>query len=220
MIKIGIYSNDSAQKRDIKKFMVEYFENLNIEFEISYIRTKSKVLKNITDKFMKLNIVMICDADKIIYVKRNDISIGKSSNYQAIGWIDSPLNNEKIDEIIFNEGKNNCPHGLFQLNTRKVIRAIEYEDIEYIKKVERKTLIYLTDNETEETNEAVKSIKSKLSEEFFADCIRGHLINFYNIKKIDRVNHILVMKSGHEILIGKNKFTHVLRLYIRINFGI
>lgn len=38
MIKIGIYSNDSTQKKDIKKSMLQYFEVLNIESEIRYIR--------------------------------------------------------------------------------------------------------------------------------------------------------------------------------------
>lgn len=220
MIKIGIYSNDLTQKKDIKKSMTQYFEDLNIESEISYIKTKSIVLKNITAKFMEFNILIINDGDKIIYIKRNNNSIVKKYDYQTIGWFDSPLNNEKIDEIIFREDNRNCPQGLYNLNTKKIIRAIDYEDIEYFQIINRKTIIYLTDNEVEDTNESFKSIKDKLSEEFFVDCVKGYIVNFYNIKKIDRVNHILIMKSGHKITIGKNNFKYIVRLYFRIIFGI
>ncbi len=220
MIKIGIYSNDSAQRKDIKKLMLKYFDDFNVEAEISYIRTKSKVLKSITDKFTEFNIMIVCDEDKIIYFKRNGIISAKDYGIQTIGWLDSSIDHEKIDKILLNENNHNCPHGLYLLNTKKVIRAISYEEIEFFQRLNNKTIIYLTDGEDEYINESLKSIKDKLSEDFFADCVKSHIVNFYNVKKIDRVNHVFIMKSGREIPICKKRFTQVIRLYIKVIFEI
>jgi LytTr DNA-binding domain-containing protein len=220
MIKIGIYSNNSTQKKDIKKLMTKYFNDLNIKAEIEYIRTKSIALKHISAKFISLNIVLICDGDIITYIKKSSVGIANNLSYMAIGWIGYPLSNENIDAIIFNECNYNCPLGMYQLNTRKVARTISYQDVEYFQWTNKKTIINLVDSEVEETNESIKSIKGKLVEEFFVDCVKGHIINFYNIKKIDRINYILIMKSGNKIKIGRNNCSHIIRLYFKIIFGI
>jgi len=83
-----------------------------------------------------------------------------------------------------------------------------------------KTVIFLKDNETEEINESIKVFKTKLPEIYFADCVKGYIINIYNVKKIDRVNKKLVMKSGNKITVSRYKFTDIIRLYIMVMFGI
>jgi len=83
-----------------------------------------------------------------------------------------------------------------------------------------KTVIFLKDNEKEEINESIKIFIIKLSKIYFANCIKGYIINLYNVKKIDRVNHQLVMKSGNKISISRYKFSDIIRLFIMVMFGI
>ncbi|MBP1925230.1 hypothetical protein J2Z76_001087 [Sedimentibacter acidaminivorans] len=200
--------------------MLKYFNDLNIQAEIEYIRTKSIALKHIAAKLISLNIVIICDGDIITYIKKSSVCIANDLSYMAIGWIGYPLSNENIDAIMFNECNYNCPLGMYKLNTKKVAMTISYQDVEYFKWVKEKTIIHLANNEVEETNESIKCIKGKLVEEFFVDCVKGYIINFYNIKKIDRMNHIIIMKSGNKIKIGRNNCSHIIRLYFKIIFGI
>lgn len=102
MIKIGIYSRSSEQKKDIKKSMKEYFDNLKIESEVRVIRAKFSALKNLAERYAQYNIVLICEENKITYIKRNVVSHLKNYCSQIVGWTDLPLSTEKIDEIIFN----------------------------------------------------------------------------------------------------------------------
>lgn len=44
MIKIGIYSSDTKQKKEIKSKLEQYFNDLQIEAEITTLRTKMAVL--------------------------------------------------------------------------------------------------------------------------------------------------------------------------------
>lgn len=220
MIKIGIYSKDSKQKKEIKRSLKQYFNDLNIESEICNIRTKMRALNNLAVAYAELNIVLLCEDNKITYVKRNLVNYMESYSSQTVGWTDVPLNNDKIDEIIINEDYHNCPHGVYGMNTRKTVRAISYGDIEYCKWMNGKTVIFLKDNETEEINESIKVFKTKFPEIYFADCIKGYIINLYNVKRIDRVNRQLVMKSGNKITVSRYKFSDIIRLYIMVMFGI
>ena len=220
MIKIGVYSKDSNQKKEIKRSLKQYFNDLNIESEICCIRTKMRALNNLAARYAEYNIVLLCDDNKITYVKRNLVNYMKNYCSQTVGWTDIPLSNDKIDAIIINEDYHNCPHGVYGMNTRKTVRAISYSDIEYCQWMNSKTVIFLKDNETEEINESIKVLKTKLSEIYFADCVKGYIINLYNVKKIDRVNHQLVMKSGNKISISRYKFSGIIRLYIMVMFGI
>ena len=50
------------------------------------------------------------------------------------------------------------------------------------------------------SKESIKIFKTKLPEIYFTDCVKGYIIYLYNVKKIDRVNHQLVMKSVIKLL--------------------
>ena len=220
MIKIGVYCKDSNQKKEIKMLLKQYFNDLNIEAEISNIRTKMSALNNLAMAYTELNFVLLCEDNKIIYVKRNLVNYMENYSSQTVGWTDIPLNNNKIDKIIINEDYHNCPHGVYGINSRKTVRAISYSDIEYCQWMNGKTVFFLKDNETEEINDSIKTLKTKLPEIYFVDCIKGYIINMYNVIKIDRVSKKLIMKSGNEINVSRYKFTDIIRLYMKVMFGI
>ncbi len=165
------------------------------------------------------HIVIICDGDDIKYVRRSG-TVYKNSHQLDVGWFNGTLNNERIEEIIYSDDTKRCPQGIYKLCSKKVIRAIDYEDIEYFKWENGRTAIYLKDNEIEITIESVKSIKRKLPEDFFVDCISGHIVNLYNIKKIDKSNNILTMKSGNKIPFYKENLKIIIRWYFKIIFDL
>jgi DNA-binding LytR/AlgR family response regulator len=220
MIKIGIYSNDSNQKKQIKASLKKYFNDLKMESDIRCITTKKNVLKNFTDRYSEYKIVLFCEENRINYIKRNLVNHLENFSSQTVGWTDLPLNTEKINEIIFNEDYHNCPRGVYVINTKTTVRAVSYGDIEYCQWINDKTVIFLKNNETEEITDSIKDLKKELPEDYFADCLKGYIINLYNVKKIDRSNHQLIMNSGSRISINQRKYSNLVRLFIRLMFGI
>ncbi len=220
MIKIGIYSMNLKQKKEVKNFVEQYFKNLDIETEISYIRTRNIILNNMTDKKVDFNMMFWCDDEKISCIKRKAMSLLKNYSSLTLCWTELPLDDEKMDHIILDIDNMSCPHKIFPLSTKKILRAISYSDIEYVKKTNRKTVMVLKDNETEELSESIKSLKTKLPEDYFVDCLHGYIVNFYNIKKIDRAKRQIIMKSGQIIPITKSKTKKILRLFFKVIFGV
>lgn len=219
MIKIGIYCSNTAQKKEIKNILNQYFNNLMIEAEITNIRTKMIVLKKIMENYADYNIVLICEENKIIYYKKNTMDHYKNFSNMTVGWLDMPLSIDKIEKIIFNEDYHDCPRGVYKLITSKTIRAVQYGDINFCRWDGDKTVMYLKD-ETEEVKQSIKKLKSELPKKYFSECIKGYIINLYNVKKIDKTNHEFVMYSGHKIPISSKKYKAMVSLYIKVLFGI
>jgi len=63
-------------------------------------------------------------------------------------------------------------------------------------------------------------IKKQLTEDYFINCARGYIVNLFNIKKINKTNNEILLKSGKKIPISKNKFQHVFKIYIKAMNGI
>lgn len=220
MLKIGIYCKDRVQKKEIKKSLKEYFDALQMEAEITTLRTKVTVLNDITESFTDYKIILLCDEDKVSYFKKNVVNHFKDYSNMTVGCLSLPLSMDKIEEIIFNEDYHFCPRGVYKLITNKTIRAIPYDDINFLRWNGNKTIIYLKDYETEEEKKSIKKMKVELPEKYFVESIKGYIINLYNVKKIDKVNHQLVMHSGHRIPISSRKYKSFVRLYIEVMFGI
>lgn len=220
MIKIGIFCNDGAQKKEIKNILKQYFDDLQIVSQITILRTKMVVLKDIAAGYIDYNIIMICEEDRLTYFKKNIMNYFKNYGNMTVGWVSMPLNTDKLQEIIFNEDYHGCPRGVYKLDTNKTIRAIPYSDINFFRWNGDKTIIYLKDYETEEIKKSIKKLKEELPENYFAECIKGYIINLYSVKKIDKINHEFVMYSGHRIPISDRKYGALVRLYIEVMFGI
>lgn len=220
MVKIGIYCGDTVKKKEIKSVLNQYFDDLQIKAEITILRTKTSVLKNIAAGYIDYNILMLCEEDRVTYFKKNIVNHFKSFSDITVGWLSMPLSMDKIEKIIFNEDYHSCPNGVYKLITNKTIRAIPYGDINFFRWNGSETVIYLKDYETEEVKQSIKKLKTELPEKYFAECVKGYIINLYNVKKIDKTNHEFVMYSGHKISISPRKYSEMVRLYIEVMFGI
>lgn len=220
MIKIGLYCNDTEMKKEIKNNLIHYFDELKIEAQITNIRTKTSVLNNIAAGYIDYNIVMLCENDRVTYFKKNAINHFRSYSNITVGWLSMPNFMDNIQDIIFNEDYHGCPMGIYKLNTSKTIRAIQHGDINFFRWNGDKTVVYLKDYETEEIKQSIKKIKEELPESYFAECVKGYIINLYNVKRIDKVTHEFVMYSGHRIPISPRKFNSMISLFIKVIFGL
>lgn len=220
MIKVGIFCRDRTQKKEIQDKLKQYFDDLHIEAEVTNIRTKMAALKNIDTAYIDHKIIMLCEDDRVTYFKKNLVNHFRNYSNMTVGWLSLPLNMDKIEEIIFNEDYHVCPRGVYKFITNKTIRAVPYSDINFFRWNGDKTIIYLKDYETEEVKQSIKKLKVELPEKYFAECIKGYIINLYNVKKIDKVNHEFIMHSGHKIPIGTRRYRSIVRLYIQVMFGI
>jgi len=220
MIKIGIYCMDKAQKKEIKSKLKQYFDELKIEAKITDFRTKMAVLGNIAKGYIDYNIVLLCEEDRLTYFKKNLVNYFRNYSNITVGWISIPLSMNKIEEMLFNEDYHGCPRGVYKFITQKTIRAVPYGDINFFRWNGDKTVIYLKDYETEENKQSIKKIKGELHEKYFVECIKGYIINLYNVKKMDKTKHEFIMYSGHKIPISSRKYNEMVRLYIEVMFGI
>ncbi|MBP1925637.1 DNA-binding LytR/AlgR family response regulator [Sedimentibacter acidaminivorans] len=217
MITIGIYA-DSIDRKKISIAVIQFLKENQIEGKVSYIRKSHEIL-NVFDQHCKYNIIIISKNNELTYIKRNSSHYVKKSLQLTTGLLVSPLNSENLGEIIISENNYNCPHGFYKIDTNKTMRLVPYKDIEYFHWSEGKSILYLTNNETEDISNTVKRIKTELSEDYFVECARGYIVNLYNVKKIDKINQEITLKSENKIPINRKKFQHTFKMLIKDIYG-
>lgn len=217
MFNIGIYAN-STERKEIKKTISQCLDEINVVAQISYIRNKSEIL-NIFNFDHKYNIIIVVEKSNLMYIKKSYTNYGKKVVNITSGFLEKPINNQTLEEILFSSNEYLCPHSIFEINNKKTFRLIPHEDIEYFHWSDGKTVVYLTNNETEEIPQTTKKIKEFLSEDYFAECTKGYLVNLFNLKKINKVNHEIILKSGAIIPISRKNFNNILLMIIKSVFG-
>ena len=222
MINIGIYAN-LVERNNIKTSITKYLENSKIEANINFIRTLNELFHDFFQLNSKYNIIITCEENKIKFVKINSIKYG-NNNFDVknltLGILEFPLSIESIDEMMLADNGQNCPHGIYEINSKKTFRLVPHEDIEYFYRSKGKTMIFMKNNETEEIFQTKKAIMKELAENYFVDCAKGYIVNIFNIKKIDKINQEITLQSGNKIPINRRKFQHTFRTLIKAKFGI
>jgi DNA-binding LytR/AlgR family response regulator len=218
MIKIGIYA-DSITRNRIKISIVQYLKEVNIKAEISYIKSKDEVI-NIFDTYNKYNIIIIKRKNKLIYTKKFAVNYGKKHVQIISGSLENPLSNENLSELFFSNNGCGCPHGIYSISTQNTLRFVSHEDIEYFHCSRAESMVFLTNSEAEQINQTTQKIKMELSEDYFVECARGYVVNLFNVKKIDKFNKFLILKSGKEIPLSKKNYQETINKLFKAIFGI
>lgn len=219
MINIGIYA-DLIERNNIKASIKKYLKDTNLEANVNYIRTLDELLHDFFQLNNKYNIVMTCTEDKLMFIKINSVNYGKNVKKLTSGILEFPLSSEGIDEMMLADNGHNCPHGIYEINSKKTFRLVPHEDIEYFYRSKGKTMVFMRNNETEEIFQTKKAIKKGLAEDYFVDCAKGYIVNIFNIKKIDKTNQVITLQSGNKIPISRKKFQHTFRILIKAKCGI
>nr|WP_312576134.1 LytTR family DNA-binding domain-containing protein [Sedimentibacter sp.] len=222
MIKIGIYNRRTDKKIKISDFVHKYFEDKKIDAKVSIIKTKLNILSEMLGLKSKYKIILLCENDLVICVKKYVILPNEKGTAVYVKKYKFPLCEEDMDDIVSSSISQDmeCPYGIYQLSTDKVIAPIKFNDISYFQWEDNKTMLYLKNGEIYEIKESIKSIKKSLPQDFFFDGLKGYLINLYNVKLIDLFGHYYVMQSGGKITIPKNVSKKTERQFVRILFDL
>ena len=140
----------------------------------------------------------------------------KNYMHMVSGILELPLNIDSIDKKLFNniESTYCCPYGIYNINNRTVFRKILHEDIEYIQRLNDKSVIFLRNGETEEINKSINKIKTELNEKYFIKCCKGYIVNIFNIEKVNKNTNTIELKSGIKIPLTRKNFQEFLKSYI------
>jgi len=222
VINIGIYNRRTDKKIKISDFVQKYFEDKKLAVKVSIIKTKLNILSEMLGLKSKYKIILLCENDLVICIKKYMILPTEKGAAIYVKRYNLPLCEEDMDNIVSTSISQDmeCPYGIYQLNTDKVIASIKFNDISYFKWEDNKTNLYLNNGETYEIKESIKSIKENLPQDFFFDGLKGNLINMYNVKRIDLFEHYYVMQSGGKITIPKNVSKKTERQFVKILFDI
>lgn len=219
MINIGILAN-AEERNKIEPQIINYLEEIKVKYNIDYIKNYKLLFKKFFSRENKYNIIIILGNDELTYMKRTSMDYDKNIAETTSGILVLPLDNEKLEEIILSSNNLVCPNGVYIITNRKTTRLVPYVDIEYFCSANNKITLFLRNGETEEIFQSNKMIKKQLTEDYFVTCAKGYIVNLFSIKKINKVNEEILLKSGNIIPISRKKFQHVLKIYIKIMSGI
>jgi len=136
------------------------------------------------------------------------------------GSLENPLGNENLSELFFTNNECGCPHGIYSISTQNTLRFVYHEDIEYFHCSRAESMVFLTNNKTEQINQTTQKIKMELSEDYFVECARGYIVNLFNVRKIDKFNQLLILKSRSEIPLSKKNYHETINKFFKAIFGI
>lgn len=214
MLKIVLHCSNKEYK-EIEPVLSEYLTNKNIAFEIYHVGSATKFLSDYLYQ-KDFQLLLVCKNSSLSYMLKTYYNFDKSYMHMVSGILELPLNFDSIDKELFNniESTYCCPYGIYNVSNRKVFRKILHEDIEYIQRLNDKSVIFLRDGETEEINKSINKIKTELNEKYFIKCCKGYIVNIFNIEKVNKDTHTIELKSGIKIPLTRKNFQEFLKSYI------
>lgn len=219
MLNIALYC-DIQEKNEIRTALTEYLNGKNIDFKIYRVESAAGFLSKYFS-LKEFQLLLMCSDNSLLYIMKTCYNYEKKYMHTVSGVLELPLTQDAISELLDStEHTHRCPYGVYNASSRAVFRRIPHEDIEYIKREEGKSVIHLTNGETEEIRSSVKRIEDELHAKYFVKCCKGYIVNIFNIKKVQKSDRYIEMKSGAIIPLSQKNFQHFLKTYIFSMSGI
>jgi len=214
MLKIALYCDVQSQKQ-VEPELIEYMTEKNIPFEIYHVGSASEFLSNYFFQ-NDFQLLLVCENNCLSYIMKTYHNFDKKYMHMVSGILDLPLNPDIIKKELLDNIENTyrCPYGIYTISNRTILHRILHEEIEYIRRVNDKSVIYLRNGETEEIRKSINTIRKELNEKYFVKCCKGYLVNIFNIKKANKDTHTIELKSGVRIPLTKRHFKEFIRTYI------
>lgn len=214
MLKIALHC-DAQSRKKFEPIISEYFTEKTIPFEIFHVGSASKFLSNYFFQ-SEFQLLFIYKDKSLSYIMKTYHNFDKNYMHLVSGVLELPLRLESIEKALFGNIENtySCPYGVYVISNRTFFQSILHEDIEYIRRENNKSIIYMRNGETAETSKNINTIKKELNEKYFVKCCKGYLVNTFNIKKANKDTQSIELKSGARIPLTKRNFQEFLRTYI------
>lgn len=203
MNKIVICGNTRMIKQ-IEDILVQCFKEEGTSIEIYHVSSPLYLMRDyLSDTSYKL--IIINSKDSITYMINAYANFNLGISRYIAGQIKFPLTHEKIHKNIVEKLKFSwtCPYGSYTLRNKGVLRRILHEEIEYIHREKKKSIIYLNNGDSEPVKKSTAKIEGELNKSHFIKCSKGYIVNLFNIDKIDISSKTVRMKSGAEVPISR-----------------
>lgn len=212
MLKILLYGS-AAEQKILEEALKRPLEEYKISFKIKYLSSLQQLMKNhLLNNGCSL--IVACMEGSTVYVIKGN---GPDSDI-ITGTMGFPPTPEEIDDRLMKnpELARFYSSGEYTLTEQGRTRKIPYEDIDYIKSNNKKTIIYLTNGNTETISKNIDEVEAEINRKYFAKCCLGHVVNTRNIYKIhawDKNSKVLELKSGAEVVLSSVYFDKLRGIY-------
>lgn len=182
VLKILLFGN-AEERKILEEALLQPLKEYKITFDIHNLSNPQKFMKNYLFKNDYHLIVMCSDGNtKYIFKSRGDTPL----IHVVTGIMSFPPTAEEIDDKLIRnpELASFFSPGEYTVTHRDCTRKIPYMDIDYIQRDNDKTIIHLTNGETETTSKNIGKVMLEINREYFAKSSPGLFVNTRNICKI------------------------------------
>ena len=214
MLKIALYCN-AKNRKEVEPTLADFLTEKNIDFEIHHVGSAPRFLNDYY--FQKdFQLLLTYSDNNLSYILKTYYNFDKKYMHTVSGNLDLPLNPDNINNELFHniETTYRCPYGIYYVSNKTIACKILHEDIEYIQRVDNKSVIHLCNGETETVYKNLKKIKEELNEEYFIKNHKGYIVNLFNIKKVYKDSSTIELKSGTLLPLPKRKSQYFLKAYM------
>lgn len=214
MLKILLYGN-AAERKILEEALLPHLKENNISFDIHHLSDSQKFAKNyLFNSDYRLTVAYLEGVTTYIIRSCSDMPLP----YVITGSMSFPPAPEEIDEKIIRnrELASFFSPGEFTVTHRNFTRKIPYEDIDYIQSDNKKTIIHLSNGDTETVSKNIGKVKAEINRKYFVKCCLGYIVNTRNIRKIHRSGRdykVLELKSGAKVTLTNTYFDKFAEAY-------
>ena len=210
MLKI-LLSGSAKEQKILEEALLQPLNEYNISFNIHHLSNPEKFKRSclFNDDY---NLIVMCLDGSTKYIFKG--CSGSPLLYVVTGTMSFPPSPEEIDEKLMRnrELASFFSPGEYTVTHHNYTRKIPYEDIDYIQSDNKKTIMHLTNGETETISKNIGKVVSEINREYFAKSSTGLIVNTLNVYKIHnsaRDYRIVELKSGAKVTLNSiyfNKF--------------
>ncbi len=213
MLKILLYG--SAEERKILEEALQMpLKKNNISFNIHYLSNPQQLMKNYLLN-SSYRLIVACLDGITSYVIKGD---SNTVSHIITGIMSFPPTPDEIDEKLMRnqELASFYSSGEYIATHRGFTRKIPYEEIDYIRSDNKKTIIHLTNGDTEIISKNMGKVNDEINRRYFVKCCIGVIVNTRNIRKIHRSeksSRIIELKSGARVIMTEGYFNKFAQAY-------
>lgn len=182
MLDIVLYGRVNDRKK-VEKVLIKYFNKVKIQFKI-YSTPSS--LEFMTDYLNdnRFHVFIACMDGSTTYMIKTHIY--EMDNSLIIGYMSFPPTEDEINKNLLRnyEFSNISAHGEYAVKGKNTVDTILHNDIEYIKREEKKSIFHLKDGSKVYSDDELSKVELELGKEYFVRCGNKCVVNTLNIYKI------------------------------------
>lgn len=216
MLKI-LLSGSAEERKILKEALLQPLKEYEISFNIHNLSNPEKFKRSylFNDDY---NLIIMCLDGSTNYIFKGHS--GTPLLYIVTGILSFPPTPEEIDERLMRnpELANFFSPGEYTVTHHDSTRKIPYEDIDYIQSNDKKTIMHLSNGETETISKNIGKVKAEINREYFEKCSMGVIVNTRNIYKIHspgRNYRVIEFKSGAKAVLDRSYFDKFRKAYSR-----